>query len=107
MFSPSAHQDSPIQTISQLFLTADSTEPLYPKWWEHYFILKRHGWTELFIFPYKSVFLAGEEGRGNIHACIGKLLEGSLSYGWIGICGGYLKEKKDFLTAKFKWNVHQ
>lgn len=30
MFSPSAHQDSPIQTISQMFLPENSTEPLDP-----------------------------------------------------------------------------
>lgn len=74
MFCPSADQDSPIQTISQMFLPANSTEPLDPKWWEHYFVLKRHDWTEFIIFPYKSMFLAGEE-RDNIHACKGNLQE--------------------------------
>lgn len=85
MFCPSAHQDSPIQTISQMFLPPNSTEPLDLKVMRTLFCTKKtwlywitkHGSVRN-IFPYKSVFLAGEEGD-NIHACTGKLLEGKVA----------------------------
>lgn len=72
MFSPSAHQDilsrpfprcSCLQIQWNLWIQSDENS------------IKTHSWTELFIFPHKSMFLAGEE-EDAIHACIGKLLEG-------------------------------